>query len=91
MTIKELKEQYYDPNLICKLEKAALYKFIRTYCNSPRVQFGLCDCLRKNGIRSIDQLKSTKIEDIESYDLLNETRMPYLVAIKNFLDTLEDN
>lgn len=92
MTVKELKEKYYNQKLIYELERDALNKLLREYCvGVPRIWVGLLNCLLRNGIYSIDQLKATKIEDIKPYNLLGKTRMPYLIKVKEFLDTLEDD
>lgn len=91
MTVKELTKGLYDPKLVRELEEYALNSLLSIYCPNTKIQYGIFNCLLKNGIFSIGQLKSTKIEDIKSYYLLGPLRKPFLIKVKEFLDTLEDD
>ena len=91
MTIKELKENYYSRDFIRELEFDAMERFIREYCDDSRTYYSLINCLMLNNIYTIDDLRKVQMNTIKSYNRLGKTRMPYLIKIKEFLDTLEDD
>lgn len=69
------------------LEKAEseLYELCERIC-SIHNQGAIYNILRRGGINNIDDLRSTNIEDILKFRGMGETRIKYVIEMKQFIE-----
>lgn len=82
--ILECENSTYDE---IKYDKRYLRKLCEEFCGNQKAATGLCNALkREGGIRCIEDLRTTPIEEIEQFKYFGKERIECVKNMKGFLE-----
>lgn len=83
LIILECENSTYDE---IKYDKHYFRKLCEEFCGNQKAATTICNALRRGGIRCIDDLRTTPIEEIERFRCFGKVRIECVKNMKGFLE-----